>query len=238
MRADARLGQQLVSLFWSLDMATLDAVREAGFEAWGARVVELEPKAAGLVDELRRRGGLDALIPAAYSDTWMPSYFHGESCVFLGDAAHACSPQLGQGANLALVDAWTLAESVAACGADAPAAVRRYDAARRWRLRFYQLNSRMLTPVFQSDSAVVGMARDAFMGPLCYFPLSRLQMLTTLVGAQNNGIPWTTIPEEEFMGFIAGVISSTSRRWREHFLADVPSLKSRSRAATSSWATG
>ena len=69
------------------------------------------------------------------------------------------------------------------------------------RLRFYQLNSRMLTPVFQSDSAVVGMARDAFMGPLCYFPLSRLQMLTTLVGAQNNGIPWTTIPEAEFMGF-------------------------------------
>ena len=79
--------------------------------------------------------------------------------------------------------------------------VRHYDAARRWRLRFYQLNSRMLTPVFQSDSAVVGMARDTFMGPLCYFPLSRLQMLTTLVGAQNNGIPWTTIPEAEFMGF-------------------------------------
>ena len=193
--------EQLVSLFWSLDMATLDAVREAGFEAWGARVVELEPKAAGLVDELRRRGGLDALIPAAYSDTFMPQYFHGSACVFLGDAAHACSPQLGQGANLALVDAWTLAESVAACGADAPAAVRKYDAARRWRLRFYQLNSRMLTPVFQSDSAVVGTMRDALLGPLCYFPLSRLQMLTTLVGAQNNGIPWTTIPEEEFMGF-------------------------------------
>ena len=69
--------EQLVSLFWSLDMATLDAVREAGFEAWGARVVELEPKAAGLVDELRRRGGLDALIPAAYSDTFMPQYHHG-----------------------------------------------------------------------------------------------------------------------------------------------------------------
>ena len=99
------------------------------------------------------------------------------------------------------MDAWTLAESVAACGADAPAAVRRYDAARRWRLRFYQLNSRMLTPVFQSDSAVVGTARDLLLGPLCYFPLSWLQMLTTLVGAQNNGIPWTTIPEEEFMGF-------------------------------------
>ena len=162
--------EQLVSLFWSLDMATLDAVREAGFEAWGARVVELEPKAAGLVDELRRRGGLDALIPAAYSDTWMPRISTEPSCVFLGDAAHACSPQLGQGANLALVDAWTLAESVAACGADAPAAVRRYDAARRWRLRFYQLNSRMLTPVFQSDSAVVGTRETILHGAALLLP--------------------------------------------------------------------
>ena len=30
--------------------------------------------------------------------------------------------------------------------------LRMYDRVRRWRLRFYQLNSRMLTPVFQSHS--------------------------------------------------------------------------------------
>ena len=37
------------------------------------------------------------------------------------------------------------------------------------------------------------------MGPMCHFPLTRRQMLTTLVGAQDNGVPWRSIPEEEYM---------------------------------------
>jgi hypothetical protein len=56
--------------------------------------------------------------------------------------------------------------------------------------------------MFQSNSRVMGTIRDVFMGPLCHFPPTRMQMLTTLVGAQNNGVPWTTIPEHEFMGFL------------------------------------
>ena len=137
------------------------------------------------------------------SDTFMPRLYHGSSTVFLGDCAHATSPQLGQGANLALVDAWQLAESMAACEDDPCRAVLHFDDARRWRLRFYQLNSRMLTPVFQSSSRVVGTLRDALLGPMCLFPPTRRMMLTTLVGAQRNGIPYMTIPEEEYMGYTA-----------------------------------
>ncbi len=79
------------------------------------------------------------------------------------------------------------------------AALRRYDAARRWRVRFYQLNSHLLTPVFQSNSRVLAAVRDLFMGPACRFWPTKMQMLTTLCGAQGNGIPWRTIPEEEYM---------------------------------------
>lgn len=187
---------ELVSLFWSLKMSSIDVVRSRGLKAWKSRVLELQPKAAALLEELR---DFDQLIPAAYSDTWMPRLYHGDSCVFIGDCAHATSPQLGQGANLALVDAWVLSEAMSIAAGDCKTAVRIFDRERRWRLRFYQLNSRFLTPVFQSDSRAVGLLRDFAMGPLCRNPLTRMQMLTTLVGAQNNGIPWTTIPNDEFM---------------------------------------
>lgn len=189
---------RLVSLFWSLEMSQLEALKARGIDAWKHRVLTLEPRSAPLLDRIE---SFDDLIPAAYSDTFMPRLCHGDSTAFLGDCAHATSPQLGQGANLALVDAWQLAQSMLECDNDPRRAVQHYDAARKWRLRFYQLNSRALTPVFQSNSKLVGTLRDALMGPFCYLPPTRWQMLTTLVGAQRNGIPFLTIPEEEFMGF-------------------------------------
>ena len=96
---------------------------------------------------------------------------------------------------------WQLDKSMQACDDEPSRAVQHYDDARRWRLRFYQLNSRALTPVFQSHSRLVGTLRDLLMGPMCHVPITRRMMLTTLVGAQRNGIPYLTIPEEEFMGF-------------------------------------
>ena len=204
---------ELVSIFWSLDMSTVDTVMERGLDAWKEQVVALEPRSEQLFEGLT---SMDQLIPAAYSDTYMPRLYDSSTrTVFLGDAAHATSPQLGQGANLALVDAWVLSEVVASAWSHSnggggsgvrDALVQRamveFDRERRWRLRFYQLNSKLLTPVFQSNSKVIGSLRDIFMGPLCRFPVTRLQMLTVLCGAQNNGIPWTTIPEEEYMGYV------------------------------------
>lgn len=191
----------LVSLFWSLKMEDLDKVRERGIDSWKERVFELEPRAEELIREVK---SFEDLIPASYSDTWMRRYYDGDTTVFLGDCAHATSPQLGQGSNLALVDAWQLAQSVEACGGDVSAALRHYDAARRWRLRFYQLNSALLTPVFQGDSVVIGALRDALMGPINYFWPTRKQMLTTLVGAARSFVPLSTIPREEYAGFLDG----------------------------------
>jgi hypothetical protein len=39
--------------------------------------------------------------------------WHGERLIFIGDTTHATSPQLGQGANLALRDAMYLADAFA-----------------------------------------------------------------------------------------------------------------------------
>ncbi|MFE1555481.1 FAD-dependent monooxygenase [Streptomyces sp. NPDC058734] len=59
----------------------------------------------------------------------LPSFVAGRT-VLLGDAAHAMTPHLGQGACQALEDAVVLAAELAA-GPDLPAALARYDAARR-----------------------------------------------------------------------------------------------------------
>ncbi len=56
-------------------------------------------------------------------------YAHG-TVALVGDAAHAMTPSLGQGACQAVIDAATLVECVEAA-ADVPSALRDYDRRRR-----------------------------------------------------------------------------------------------------------
>jgi 2-polyprenyl-6-methoxyphenol hydroxylase-like FAD-dependent oxidoreductase len=112
--------------------------------------------------------------------------------VFIGDAAHATSPQLGQGTNLALEDARVLAASVSGASSLA-AGLAVFDAARRAHVRYYQRASWALTPFFQSEAAPLGWLRDLGMGAVCRFPPSRRLMLTTLAGVQR-GFLGETLP--------------------------------------------
>lgn len=64
----------------------------------------------------------------------LPSYVASASGIpvaMVGDAAHAMTPHLGQGASLALEDALTLAACLASAGGSLSASLHRYDAARR-----------------------------------------------------------------------------------------------------------
>ena len=64
---------------------------------------------------------------ASYRDVRVGRWSDGPF-VLIGDAAHGTSPQLGQGANMGLIDAVELAERL---GEDVPRSVRGFQASRR-----------------------------------------------------------------------------------------------------------
>ena len=175
-----RVGEvPLVSLFWSVPVR--DFGQPFNLAQWKARVLELEPRAEELLGQIQDSR---QLLPASYFDVSLPR-FDAPRMVFIGDAAHATSPQLGQGTNLALEDARVLAACVSG-SRDLQTGLARFTRARLAHVRFYQRASWSLTPFFQSDFGAFSGLRDLGMGSLCSFGPSRRLMLETLAGVRSG----------------------------------------------------
>jgi 2-polyprenyl-6-methoxyphenol hydroxylase-like FAD-dependent oxidoreductase len=170
-----------VSLFWSIRMDRVEDFRRTGFAAWKEQILRYEPEAAFVLEQVE---SAEQVLTAGYHDVVM-SRWHTRRQVFIGDAAHAMSPQLGQGTNLALMDA---SELCAALSEDVPLAIalERYSRARQEQIDFYQFASRWLTPLFQSDLQALGPLRNALMSLSCQLPLMREEMLRTMAGIKRG----------------------------------------------------
>jgi len=171
----------LTSLFWSIKADELQNFRTKGLSQWKTDVLQLAPNANRILDQIQ---SLDQLLFAPYFDVVLPLPYKG-NIMFLGDAAHATSPQLGQGCNLALVDAMTFADAIDQ-SKTIPAAFNIYDKKRRRQIQYYQWATRFLTPFFQSNSKTLGAVRDLSMGLSCRIPLVSNLMLSTMCGFQEG----------------------------------------------------
>lgn len=165
-----------VCFFWNFKPADYAHWKAQGMDAWKAEVLRHWPFVAPLLDQLNVA---EDLVLARYGHHTLPKPF-GERVVFIGDAAHATSPQLGQGANMALLDAYALALSLRQ-HQDIAKAFECYAKLRGGHVRLYQAMSRVFTPFYQSDSRVLPVVRDAIF-PLVYRLPGAQMALTAMVG--------------------------------------------------------
>jgi 2-polyprenyl-6-methoxyphenol hydroxylase-like FAD-dependent oxidoreductase len=161
------------AVFWSLSTTELDRWPTRDLADWKTEVATfwpaMEPFLVGITDKAQ-------VTPARYSHGTLRKPHNGR-LIHIGDAAHRASPQLGQGANMALLDAFALA---LALRLPLDEALPAYHRSRRWHLALYQTLSAAFTPQYQSQSRALPAFRDHVLSPHSrVWPLPRI--LSSLV---------------------------------------------------------
>ena len=163
-------GKRILSAFWSMPIKEKDFYNK---DYILERMGEYHNK-----ETIKKIGEKDFAF-AMYADVWMEKYNH-ENVVVLGDAAHGMSPQLGQGANMALIDAYYLYSVLDRNNINKSLAY--YSKVRTEHLKFYKQASQFLTPLFQSDNWVYGWFRDKLFSISLKFKWSRKISSSILCG--------------------------------------------------------
>lgn len=170
-------GREKAAFFWSIRNDAVADWCSAGLSAWKNQVLSFWPEAAPYVTQVNDAA---QLTYARYAQHTPRTPINGR-VVRIGDSAHCTSPQLGQGANMALLDAAALAYGLARCG-DVASALDAYRTARRLHVALYQGVSRIFTPFYQSSSRALPPLRDYIMQPL-----SQLWPMPHLLGKLVRG---------------------------------------------------
>ena len=166
------------AFFWSLKASDLGRWQAAGLDPWKDEVRALWSETAPMLDAIADPA---QLVFASYGHHTLALPVAGRFAI-VGDAAHATSPQLGQGANMALLDAAALAAAMAGTD-DLELALFSYARARRWHVRLYQALGAVLTPFYQSDSVMLPFLRDHMFALISNAPGGG-RLLASLVAGQ------------------------------------------------------
>lgn len=158
-------GEALAAFFWTQRADAHQAWRSAPLDQWKEKVLKLWRETEPV---LRHLTSHEQFVFAHYAHHTARRPVEGR-VVHIGDAWHAASPQLGQGANMALLDAFALSKAIDETN-DIDTALAAFLRMRQTHVRLYQTASWLFTPVYQSSLKVVPFLRDVFAEPLSNIP--------------------------------------------------------------------
>ena len=169
---------ETLTYFWSIRADEEAAWRAKPLDVWKAEAISLWPETERLMPHFQSH---DDLTFARYRHHTSNQPIAGRGFARIGDAWHAASPQLGQGANMALLDAWAMAEALRTEQHVADA-LEAYVHLRRTHVRLYQWMTWLFTPVYQGDSRILPWLRDWLAAPV-----SKLWPAPPLLAAMVSG---------------------------------------------------
>lgn len=170
------------AFFWSLRQQDYRRWCDTPLDQWKDDVLRVWPQTGSMLDQVSSHG---QMVMARYRHCTLTHPVSGR-IVHLGDSFHATSPQLGQGANMALLDAWALGAALQA-QPELDAALNEYARLRSVHVKLYQLVSLLFTPFYQSDSKALAWLRDHVLAPVSR--LAPVQRLLSGLVAGELGMP-------------------------------------------------
>lgn len=175
------IGRQRASFFWGIWKDEWESVRTRRASEWIEQARAFYADCGGVIEHVT---SMDDVTFATYRNVRL-NYPVDRRVVFIGDAAHAMSPHLGQGTNLALADAKCLADQLAYRG-DWSTALPAYARDRHRLIAYYSRLTAMLTPFFQTSNRVLQLGRDLTLPIMPRLPIVGREMLRTLAGVKRG----------------------------------------------------
>lgn len=200
-------GREL-ALFWSLRGDQYQPWLDRGLDRWRDDVAALWPDCAPLAAQITDPA---QLTMARYAHRTLPMPAQGRM-IHIGDSWHTASPQLGQGANMALLDAWGLAEALRLGGDPASAPVLAVQL-RGWHVTLYQWATWLFTPMYQSDAAFPALLRDRALAPLSQLWPGRHVQARLMSGLLGSPLERLGLERVDYQA-VAGIspVDTTGRR--------------------------
>jgi len=158
-------GEQTASIFFNVVWRELENKEDnlnwdqASFEKWKSETIKRWPNVAHLLNQITN---VEQLYLAKFKQCTIAQPL-GNRIVFIGDAAHCSSPQIGQGINMSIVDSVVLAQCIKCADADSiNEVIEKYAKERKKHVWFYQSFAKLLMPVYQSGSPLWISIRNFF----------------------------------------------------------------------------